>query len=83
MSITIPGIGSGAPGVRTVRASNVDETLLSHHLPPMTARALAEAAAVHDTGAIDRITDQLAEEGVVRRRGDASLLEQLRAGCQS
>lgn len=82
MSITIPGTGPGAPGVRTVRASDVDESPICSHLPPMTARELARAAHASDIEAIDAITDRLAAEGVVRQRGDTTMLGQLRDACR-
>ena len=57
------------------------DTPVSAHFEPFIVRDLQNAAARHDLAAIDQITDLLVQAGQVRRRGDISQLDKLRAQC--
>jgi len=48
---------------------------------PALRDALVLAAKLRDTGAINSITDQLAERGLCRPRGDTSRLAELQSQC--
>lgn len=48
------------------------DTTPSTHFPLNESRALIHAALVRDTDEIDRITDELAQQGVYRPRDDTS-----------
>jgi hypothetical protein len=52
------------------------DTTPSNHLKPFDRDALIHAALVRDTDEIDRITDELARQGVCRPRSDMSRMDE-------
>jgi hypothetical protein len=52
------------------------DTTPSRHFDPNTRDALIHAALVRDTDEIDRITDELARQGVCRPRADMSRMDE-------